>query len=125
MTEARARCCGQGTGAIMKDILFLLKPGFTDPAYPGDVFYCWHCALLEGILASFPDLAQKLDVRRIAWPRPRAEVVELTGPENQSLPVLVLTSEPVGPSGAPQFINDKDEILKALSARYGFPLPHP
>lgn len=109
----------------MKDILFLLRPGFTDPAYPGDVFYCWHCALMEGILASFPDLAQKLDVRRIAWPRPRAEVVELTGPENQSLPVLVLTSEPVGPSGAPQFINDKDEILKALSARYGFPLPHP
>lgn len=109
----------------MKDILFLLKPGFTDPAYPGDVFYCWHCALMEGILASFPDLAQKLDVRRIAWQRPRAELADLIGPESQSLPALVLMSDPAGPDGRPQFINDKDEILRALSARYGFPLPHP
>ncbi|MEJ8474005.1 DUF3088 domain-containing protein [Roseibium algae] len=101
----------------MKDALYLLTPGFRDPAYPGDNFYCWHCALLEGILASFPELAAKIDVYRIAWPRPRAELVALLGSENQSLPVLVLSDG--------GFIDDKDEILKALTKRHGFPLPHP
>nr|WP_209007747.1 DUF3088 domain-containing protein [Roseibium litorale] len=95
----------------------MLQPGFSDPAYPGDTFYCWHCALMEGVLASFPELAARIDVRRIAWPRPRAEIVELLGEENQSLPVLVLAE-----GGS---INDKDAILSALSERHGFPLPHP
>ena len=38
---------------MTRDTLFLLRPGFEDPAYPGQRFYCWHCALLEGVLASF------------------------------------------------------------------------
>ncbi|MHA7773619.1 DUF3088 domain-containing protein [Roseibium sp. M-1] len=101
----------------MKDTLYLLAPGFEDPAYPGKTFYCWHCALMEGVLASFPELAAKLDVHRIAWARPRQEVVELLGKENQSLPVLVLAEG--------GFINDKDAILAALTARHGFPHPHP
>lgn len=101
----------------MADRLFLLKPGFEDPAYPGTVFYCWHCALLEGVLASFPELASRLDVTRIEWPRPRREIVELLGEEHQSLPVLVLAEG--------GFVNDKDAILAALSERHAFPRPHP
>ncbi|WP_269583029.1 DUF3088 domain-containing protein [Roseibium sp. Sym1] len=101
----------------MKDKLFLLAPGFEDPAFPGRTFYCWHCALMEGVLASFPDLAVKLDVRRIAWPRPRQELVDLLGEANQSLPVLVLAEG--------GFIDDKDAILAALTERHGFPDPHP
>lgn len=100
----------------MKDTLYLLKPGFEDPAYPGKAFYCWHCALMEGVLASFPDLAMKLDVRRVAWPKPRRVVADLLGEENQSLPVLVLAEG--------GFINDKDAILAALTERHGFPHPH-
>ena len=99
------------------DQLFLLKPGFKDPAYPGKTFYCWHCALMEGVLASFPDLAGKLSVRRIAWPRPRQELVNLLGEAHQSLPVLVLSEG--------GFIDDKDAILAALTERHGFPHPHP
>ncbi|UES57026.1 DUF3088 family protein [Roseibium aggregatum] len=101
----------------MKDTLYILSPGFEDPAYPGKTFYCWHCALMEGVLASFPELADRLDVRRIAWPKPRREVAELLGEDNQSLPVLVLSEG--------GFINDKDEILAALTERHGFPHPHP
>lgn len=101
----------------MKDTLFLLKPGFEDPAYPGQVFYCWHCALMEGVLASFPDLHEKLAVHRIAWPRPRMELVNLLGEAHQSLPVLVLAEG--------GFIDDKDAILAALTERHGFPHPHP
>lgn len=72
---------------------------------------------MEGVLVSFPDLAQKLDVKRIGWSRPRREIADLLGEDNQSLPVLVLAEG--------GFINDKDKILEALSARHGFPLPHP
>ena len=43
---------------MTRDRLFLLRPGFEDPAYPGQRFYCWHCALIEGVLASFPALAE-------------------------------------------------------------------
>ncbi|MBR0877496.1 hypothetical protein ABIF65_007667 [Bradyrhizobium japonicum] len=112
------------------DRLFLLRPGFEDPAFPGQRFYCWHCALIEGVLASFPKLAEKLDVERIAWPRPRLPVIALVGEENQSLPLLVLadgTTSPhqTGSHHGRAFIADKDAILAALSERHGFPDPHP
>ncbi len=113
-----------------RDILFLLKPGFTDPALPEQDFYCWHCALIEGVLASFPHLGENLDVRRIAFPRPRAEVIALIGEANQSLPVLVLSAR--APSGvAPAthagrgFVSDPMAILDALHQRHHFPQRHP
>lgn len=113
-----------------RDRLFLICPGFEDPAYPGQRFYCWHCALMEGVLASFPTLAQHIDVERIEWPRPRLPVIELVGQENQSLPLLVLADGATSPhqTGTYQgfsFISEKDKILAALSERHGFPVPHP
>jgi len=118
------------TAPATRDRLFLLRPDFEDPAYPGKRFYCWHCALLEGILASFPALAARIDVERIAWPRPRKAVIDLVGEENQSLPLLVLAEDAPADlasrtRGGLRFIADKDEILKALSLRHGFPEPHP
>lgn len=115
---------------MQRDKLIILKPGFEDPAYPGQVFYCWHCALLEGVLASFPDLSSRLDVERVSWPRPRREVIELVGEENQSLPLLVLAEGETSPyqTGTYEgraFISEKDKILAALSERHGFPVPHP
>ena|SRR5215475_5941919 len=113
-----------------RDKLFLLRPNFADPAYPGRLFYCWHCALIEGVLASFPDLSRDLDVVRIAWPRPRQDVIDLVGEENQSLPLLVLASgtmseHQTGTYNGRAFIADKDAILAALSERHGFPEPIP
>jgi DUF3088 family protein len=115
---------------MTRDRLFLLRPGFADPAYPDKSFYCWHCALIEGVLASFPDLAARLDVVRIAWPRPRQAVIDLVGEENQSLPLLVLANDATSPhqTGSYQgraFIADKDALLAVLSERHGFPDPHP
>jgi hypothetical protein len=74
---------------MTRDRLFLLKPNFEDPAYPGQRFYCWHCALLEGVLASFSSLQSKIDVERIDWPKPRQAVVEIVGEDNQA-PLLFL-----------------------------------
>ncbi|MEY9179924.1 hypothetical protein ABIG06_001843 [Bradyrhizobium sp. USDA 326] len=115
---------------MTRDRLFLLRPGFEDPTFPGRRFYCWHCALIEGVLASFPALAEKLDVERIPWPRPRQAVIALVGEENQSLPLLVLATGATSPhqTGSDHgraFIADKDAILAALSERHGFPDPHP
>lgn len=115
---------------MTRDRLFLLRPGFTDPAYPGQAFYCWHCALMEGVLASFPELAVRLDVERIAWRRPRATVVALVGEQNQSVPLLVLgegspDDVEADSHGGVRFIAGKDRILAALSRRHGFPDPHP
>lgn len=85
---------------------------------------------MEGLIASFPDMASKLDVLRIAWPRPRDTLTKILGPNNQSLPVLILADSP--PEGilaktynGISFINEKDTILQALSLIYGIPAPHP
>lgn len=115
---------------MVRDRLFLLRPDFEDPAYPGRRFYCWHCALLEGVLASFPWLNEHIDVERIAWRRPRHAVVELVGEQNQSLPLLVLSGDApdeftTGAHGAVRFVSGKDEILSVLSRRHGIPEPHP
>ncbi|MFC5066975.1 DUF3088 domain-containing protein [Flaviflagellibacter deserti] len=114
----------------MRDRLFLLRPGFEDPAYPGQIFFCWHCALIEGVLASFPQLATNLDVERIPWPRPRMEVIRAAGEGNQSLPLLMLAEGEKPPHQTGSFegralIADKDAILIALSERHGFPRAHP
>jgi len=114
----------------MRDKLYLLEPGFEDPAYPGQLFYCWHCALLEGVLASFPQLAAKLDVERVAWPRPRQSVIAVVGEAHQSLPLLVLADDApedlaTGSHEGRRFVAGKDAILRVLSLRHGFPDPHP
>lgn len=113
-----------------RDTLIILKPNFADPKFPGDRFYCWHCALMEGVLVSFPELARKIDVLRIEWPRPRREVIALIGADNQSLPVLVLAdgadaSVATGRFGGRLFAQGKDAILNAFSKLHGIPLPHP
>jgi len=115
---------------MTRDLLFLLKPDFEDPAYPGQRFYCWHCALLEGVLASFPALQSKIDVARIAWHKPRHPVVDIVGENNQSLPLLVLAADApdelaTGKFRGQKFVDDKDAILAVLSRRHGIPWPHP
>lgn len=115
---------------LKRDRLFILKPAFEDPDYPGQTFYCWHCVLMEGLLASFPELARAVDVERVAWPRPRREVIDWVGENNQSLPLLVLANgdtsrHQTGTHKGRAFISEKDKILAALSERYGIPVPHP
>jgi hypothetical protein len=113
-----------------RDKLLLLAPGFENPAFPGEQFYCWHCVLLEGLLSSFPELASQLIVERVAWPRPRQSVIDLVGESNQSLPLLLLArgSNPdlaTGKHADQLFIAGKDAILQALHSRHGFPRPLP
>jgi len=115
---------------VSKDTLFLLKPDFIDPKFPNQRFYCWHCALIEGVLLSFPNMADHLIIERVAWERPRKLVIDVVGEENQSLPLLVLATDrpskfQTGRFENISFIAGKDKILEALSERHGFPKPHP
>ena len=85
---------------------------------------------MEGVLASFPELHSRIDVERIAWERPREPVVRWVGPENQSLPLMILADDApaefaTGRSGATRFVAGKDAILSVLSRRHGIPEPHP
>ena len=115
---------------MLKDKLFILKVDFEDPAYPDARFFCWHCVLMEGLLASYPQLASRIDVERIAWPRPRSELIDLVGPDNQTLPLLVLADDApegleTGRYGSRRFVDHKDAILRVLSVRHDVASPHP
>lgn len=102
---------------MTRDTLFLLENDFADPALGGvRRFYCKDCMTIEGLLASFPDLAAVLDVIRVPWPRPRAAVVEAIGETNQNLPALVWDGG---------FANEIEALLLALHTRHGFPERHP
>ncbi|TIO67749.1 MAG: DUF3088 domain-containing protein [Mesorhizobium sp.] len=113
-----------------KAVLFLLTPDFEDAKFPGRRFFCRHSALVEGVLVSFPSLLDAIDVRRIAFPRPRAEVIELVGDANQALPVLVLragegSTHASGEADGRQFVVGAERIIDALVARSLIPPPHP
>lgn len=115
---------------MVRDKLILLNVDFVDPAFPDKIFYCWHCVLIEGLLSCYPDLAEQIDIERISWPKPRQEIIDLIGHENQIVPVLILADDApegleTGRFGDRRFVNDKDAILYALSVRYGIADPHP
>src|SRR5579872_4675045 len=79
---ARSGCRSSiSQGEIMKDRLFLLRPGF----FKGEKgpFYCAESASVEGLLGFFPQLREMIDVEYIDFPRPRQVLVELLGNDHQ------------------------------------------
>ncbi|OGN50294.1 MAG: hypothetical protein A2352_02375 [Caulobacterales bacterium RIFOXYB1_FULL_67_16] len=68
---------GLATVAAMTDALsaradlFLLEPGFEDPAFPGAVYFDRYSALLEGVLRSYPRLEEVIVVHRVGFERTR------------------------------------------------------
>ena len=78
---------------MAQDILFLLAPHFADPKAGPEKFYCPECATVEGVLTYHPQLAQRFEIRRVSFPRPRPEIVDLLGPDLQGAPVLVVGDE--------------------------------
>ncbi|KLE34831.1 hypothetical protein AAW00_07820 [Aurantiacibacter luteus] len=101
---------------MQKDTLFLLHD-YADPAHGGETFYCEACMTVEGVLATYPDLAARLKIVRVPWPRPREALVAAVGEANQNCPTLVLAEG--------GFVNDLPGLLEALHARHGVPRPHP
>ena len=116
------------------DTLFLLTPGFTDGARDseGKAYYCPDCAFLEGVLACCPDLRTRLDIRYVAYPRPRREIVELVGDTRQGCPNLVLDptnhrfvdAAKFHRSGDRLHSTDTKVIVDYLAARHGAMVAH-
>ncbi|KUZ91143.1 hypothetical protein WI40_25135 [Burkholderia ubonensis] len=114
---------------MSRDVFFLLEPGFADPKYPGRHFVCPHGLAIEGLLASAPDRAGRLDVRRVGFERPRHAVIGLLDDAHRGLPVLVLGSAQPAPDDAQvlcavRFVTDPRRILDLLAEHRGFPSLH-
>ena len=110
--------------------LFLLKPGFDDPAFPGTIYFDRYSALLEGVLRSYPHLEESITVHRIGFERPRVAVAALAGEQHQTLPRLVLpvgaTTEQPGPIYAGRrSVAGAGAIIACLVELYGIAPPHP
>lgn len=114
---------------MKRDQLYLLKPGFEDN---GKRFYCPDCAELSGLVAYYPILKARLDVRTIDFPRPRTELVAKLGEQNQSCPVLILDNPPrnlpahieVRHANNRQFIAGARRIAEYFAHAHGIDLPH-
>ena len=114
---------------MSRDVLFLLEPGFADPKHPGQRFVCPHGLSIEGLLASAPEQAGRIDVKRVGFERPRHAVIEALDDAHQGLPVLVLGRDRPVPDDAQtlgdvRFVTDARRILELLAERHGFPVLH-
>ena len=110
----------------MKDTLFLLTEPFQDGGFD---WYCNDCATLEYVLQLNPHWLQKIDVHRVAFPRPRQQIVDLVGPDWQGCPMLVMDKgRAPGDAiivGDYAILQDVRAIGRALASRHGGVGPHP
>ncbi len=73
---------------MKKPILFLIRPN-SRPDRP-EGWYCPDCAIVEGVLAYYPQLRQAIDIRHVDFPRPREAMIALVGADRQDCPCLLL-----------------------------------
>lgn len=114
----------------MSDTLFLLAHDFRDG--PGAPYYCPECAEINGVLHYYPQLRHVLDIRYVAYPRPRAAIVALVGEANQGCPVLVLGDDApaavegvaIGVEGEHRFVSGARAIGRYFAAVHGVGRPH-
>lgn len=115
---------------MARDILYLLKANFPDG--PGLPYFCPDCAQITGVLAYFPQLRYHLDVRYLDFPRPRTEIIDLIGQENQGCPVLILADAPFpqasefvsGEHNGRKFISGAKAIANYWSVAHQVSRPH-
>jgi hypothetical protein len=112
-----------------RDTLFVIRAPFSDPALDG-TWFCTSCATMEGMLLANPEWAARIDVKRMAYPRPRTEIIALIGKDNQAMPVLVLAAGSTPPADAKEaegafFLDEPKPIARYLAATYGGAGPHP
>ncbi|WP_218044225.1 DUF3088 family protein [Kiloniella majae] len=105
---------------VTKPVLFILKMPFEDKDLPStnkDGWFCTHCAMIEGALSINPHWLDHIEVRRIDHAKPRTEVIEYLGKENQWLPVLIINDT--------ENLTDPKEITSYLANHFGGAAPHP
>lgn len=110
----------------MKDRLFLMQPGFVNAGL--GPFYCNDSVAVEGMLSFFPQLRDEIEISYVPFSRPRQQLIDLVGEDNQGVPVLVLAEGSPVPSGKSAhklgqtvFLTDEKEIREYLSNKFGLP----
>lgn len=114
--------------------LFLLKPDFLDSNLDGNAkFYCPSCAHVLGIITYYPELKDKLDIKFIDFERPRKEIVDLIGEENQGCPNLIFSKDEVLRMDDTSYLNEHGDyffqnevqlIAEILAEHYHIGVPH-
>ena len=114
--------------------LFLLKPNFPDLKINlnGQLYYCPHCAMVEGILPYYPHIRKVIEIIYVDFKRPRDIIIDLLGEENQGCPVLIIAnnnndadSSYFKDYGNYKFLNSAILISRYLAERFSIALPHP
>ena len=107
--------------------MFLLAPGFVES---GQREYCPECAELWGLLSYFPAIKDNVDVCYQPISRPRPEIVDRLGEQNQNCPSLVLaaTSPEFETCGIQlhqglRFLDNVRDIGLHYAKRFGTPVP--
>jgi len=97
--------------------IFLIKADFQDVNRGEEKrYFCPDCNTIEGLLSYYPRLRNELEINYVDYARPRPQIVELLGEENQSCPVLVREDG--------TFINEPNEIIRHLVENYKIGKPH-
>ena len=117
----------------MPDVLFLLKPGFADAKAGATTYYCPPCATVSGLLSYYPQVREKLLVKEVDFPRPRAEVAAVLGEKHPGCPCLVLDDASAVPAGVTvhtgptgkRYLDGPTDIGNYLAAVLCVSAPHP
>jgi Protein of unknown function (DUF3088) len=113
---------------MAKDTLYLLPPRFEKD---GAQRFCPDCAMMEGYLATYPQLREALEIVHVDYARPRAALAERLGEAHQNAPTLILAqaAPDAGPHGeilssnGLSFLTDARPITRYLAAKHGLAAP--
>ncbi len=112
---------------MKKNILFLLPAGFADNDRHE---YCPECAEIWGVLNYYSFIKEALDIRYQPIDKPRSEMCDLIGDDNQNCPTLVVLEEEELPSdisiidrNGVQILDNAKDIGKYFSFKYGTAYP--
>lgn len=119
-----------------KPRLFLLKPNFVDTKidHNGFAYYCPDCAMIEGVLAYYPQLKNDIEIIYVNFERPRQLIIDIIGEENQGCPLLIISDKSENnhfdtsyfkSSGRFKFVSSVNFIAKYLSDKFGIGQLHP
>jgi hypothetical protein len=113
-----------------RDLLFVLRPGFTDR---GTRWFCPYSAQVVGFLSYYPQVRATVELCELEFARPRQPIALLVGEEHQAAPLLLLAAgaDPavvdqvtIGEAKGRRFVEKTIEILRYLAATRGLPAPH-
>ena len=111
-------------------LLYLFKRDFVDA---GKRYFFFFFLRVEGLMALFPEIRHAIEVRYVAFAKPRGQLAEWVGDDQQSCPQLIFVGGDDSLSAAYSqrtptgtvHITRTDDILSYLIARFKLPQIHP